>query len=184
MKTVHRIFSVLTSIVTWAVLGSVLIITAVLFLPGLFHTKPYIVLSGSMEPLISTGSLAYIHEGDEPLQEGDIVGYMAGDGLLVVHRIVGRGEDGWITQGDANEIQDMNEVMDSQVLGKFVRSIPDAGYLLADIRSNTMNVGPFAVPVLIPAVTGVMLLLYLIQYFLGLFVPDTEIKNEKENEDD
>lgn len=176
MRMVYKIFSILTSVVTWSVLGLVLIVTAALFLPGLFGTKPYIVLSGSMEPLISTGSLAYIHESDEPLQEGDIIGYMAGDGLLVIHRIVGRGEDGWITQGDANEIQDMNEVADSQVLGKFVRSIPDAGYLLADIRSNTMNVGPFALPVLIPAITGAMLLLYLIQYFLGLFVPDTEIK--------
>lgn len=182
MKTAYRIFSVLSSIVIWAVLGIAVFAVAVLFLPKAFKTEPYIVLSGSMEPVIQTGSVVYIRQADGPLKEGDIIGYMAGD-MPVVHRIIGRGENGWITQGDANEIPDMNEVADGQVLGRFSIAIPKAGYLISDIRSHTMTLGRFTVPVLIPAVMGLIISLYLTQYFLGLFVLE-DIKNEKENNND
>lgn len=175
-------FSVFTSIVIWTILGVTLFSVVALFLPKIFDTEPYIVLSGSMEPVVQTGSVVYIRQTDEPLKEGDIIGYMAGN-MPVVHRIIGHGEDGWITQGDANEIQDMNEVTDDQVLGKFIIAIPKAGYLISNIRSHTVTFGHFAIPVLIPVVLGVMVFLYLIQYFLGLLVPE-DIKNEKENDND
>lgn len=91
-------------------------------LPGIFGIKPAIVLSGSMEPVIHTGDLIFIHETEPSvLQEGDVICYLS-SGKAVTHRImdITAGEDGlprYVTQGDANNTADRLAVSTGQIEG-------------------------------------------------------------------
>jgi len=75
-----------------------------------------IINSGSMQPTISVNDLLII-KGLDFYQEGDIVTYISDSGAMVTHRIVTVSQDGYITQGDANNVSD--EKIDRQrILGK------------------------------------------------------------------
>ena len=67
-------------------------------MPGVFGIKPVIVLSGSMEPVIQTGDMIFLHSTDPArLQTGDVICYLD-SGQAITHRIVGirEGEDGQV----------------------------------------------------------------------------------------
>lgn len=98
--------------------------------PRLLGLQVYSVLSGSMEPELSVGSLVYARQaGGESLQEGDIVVYQRG-GSKVVHRVVEifRDQGQVITKGDANERTDAAPVDLRQIKGRVVGEIPLLGY--------------------------------------------------------
>ena len=58
-------------------------------IPSFFGYKPFIVLSGSMEPTINTGDLAISKEIDtSTLKVGDIISFKIKDNIVVTHRIV------------------------------------------------------------------------------------------------
>ena len=64
-------------------------------MPGVFGIKPVIVLSGSMEPVIQTGDMIFLHSTDPArLQTGDVICYLD-SGQAITHRIVGIREGGW-----------------------------------------------------------------------------------------
>ncbi|MDO4939033.1 MAG: signal peptidase I [Lachnospiraceae bacterium] len=97
--------------------------------------RPYIVLSGSMEPMIPTGSLIWINTRDTAVKEGDIAAYRTGD-ILVTHRIVGITEDGrYITKGDNNETADASPVPSENIAGTYVMHVPAMGYAISAVRS-------------------------------------------------
>ena len=85
------------------------------------------VVTGSMEPTISTGDYVIVKREEIPtLQTGDIVAYYTRDpqiyGSLVIHRIYEITEDGkYITKGDANLVSDPLPVEPNQVLGRYSR---------------------------------------------------------------
>ena len=91
-------------------------------MPGVFGIKPVIVLSGSMEPVIQTGDMIFLHSTDPArLQTGDVICYLD-SGQAITHRIVGirEGEDGqvrYVTQGDGNNTADRQAVSADQVQG-------------------------------------------------------------------
>lgn len=178
LRVLYKGFGIITNIITWVVIICILAAVCVLGVPKFFGVTPFIVQSGSMEPVIHTGSIVYITKMDEEPQEGDIVAYLAGDGLAVVHRIIGRGDTGYITKGDANSTPDMIETAPSQIIGRYAMSVPYAGYLLAGVQSHVFYVGPLKMPAVIPAAIGVLLLLNFIEYVMGLFIPDD---NEESN---
>ena len=60
MRAVSKTFSILTTLVTVLIV----VVAGAVFLPRLFGIDYYIVTSGSMEPSISTGSLAYVDTRD------------------------------------------------------------------------------------------------------------------------
>lgn len=175
-KIIYKIFGVITNIVTWSVILCTLFLICTLFIPTLFGTEPYIVLSGSMEPVIHTGSLVYITEINEAPQENDIIAYDAGSGIPVVHRVISKGESGYITKGDANTTPDMSEVAPDKILGRMVLTVPNAGFILSAVRSHSFHIGSMSLPVAIPITVGVMMMLNIIQFGIGLF-----ISNNKEN---
>ena len=98
-----------------------------------------VVLSGSMEPTLSTGDLLIIAKQDS-YQVDDVVVFQA-NRIAVVHRIVElyektvQGEDGEeiqqmaITQGDANNTPD-DPIQVSQIKGTVVFRLPIVGYLI------------------------------------------------------
>ena len=85
------------------------------------------VVTGSMEPTISTGDYVIVKQEEIPnLKTGDIVAYYTKDpqiyGSLVIHRIYEITEDGkYITKGDANPVADALLVEPNQVLGRYSR---------------------------------------------------------------
>ena len=111
------------------------LLAAVAFMgPKVIGLNPYIVESGSMEPLIPTGGIAYINIKDTDISVGDVVTYRI-EGLdqekLVTHRII-REEDGkFIMQGDANDSEDQNPVSKDQIIGTYSYSIPKLGFIFA-----------------------------------------------------
>ncbi len=80
-------------------------IVSILILFFIFNVRPVIVVSGSMEPEIATGSLAFI-DGDLKAPDiEDIIAYKSGENI-VTHRVVDMKDGGYVTKGDANEVAD------------------------------------------------------------------------------
>lgn len=96
--------------------------------------KPVVIQSGSMSPVIGTGDLCLVHSSDMYLYN-DIITYKVDD-IYVTHRIVCDNNDGtFITQGDANEIEDSSPVNISDIVGKVRLSIPKVGYVYSAITT-------------------------------------------------
>lgn len=100
------------------------------FLPPAFGIHPFVILSGSMEPAILTGSVIFVNERASPedLHTGDIITYSIED-TYVTHRIAQETPGSVITKGDANKEADFSPVNRSRILGPVVLSIPYLGYL-------------------------------------------------------
>ncbi|MCD2493255.1 signal peptidase I [Lacrimispora sp. NSJ-141] len=94
-------------------------------IPGIFGMKPVIVLSGSMEPEFSPGDLIFVKKAKDTdgLKEGEVICYLL-SGKAITHRIekVTLNENGgvsYITRGDANNTEDLKEVLPEQVQGVY-----------------------------------------------------------------
>ena len=93
---------------------------------------PYVVLSGSMEPTIKTGSICFINKNVsmESIKEKDIIAFKMQDGTLVTHRAVEISNSGIVTKGDNNEEADSNLVQKNNFVGKNLFWIPKLGYVV------------------------------------------------------
>lgn len=130
MKLLSKIFYSLGLIVSVVVI----LVAAAFIVPKFVGIMPYIVESGSMEPQIHTGAVAFIDTHDKDVAVGDVVTYKigeAGSEKYVTHRIVKESPDGYVTKGDANEVEDANCVKQEQIVGTYRYSIPYAGRLFA-----------------------------------------------------
>ena len=83
-----------------------------------------VVLSGSMEPVLSVNDLVLVHE-QEAYEPGDIVVYQSGN-MLVLHRLVELADGVAITRGDANNASDP-PIAVSAIKGKAVAQVPGLG---------------------------------------------------------
>jgi signal peptidase I len=131
MKVIAKIFSSFVTILTaFITIAAAIIIT--LFLLGI---RPAVVLSGSMEPTVMTGSVAFVDSHDKNVEVGDIIQYRLSDGqgdeVKVLHRVVDVNPDGTlVTKGDNNEAADISSVDLSQINGTYRGNIPGVGYIL------------------------------------------------------
>ena len=101
--------------------------------------KPFVVMSGSMNPAVKLGSVVIV-KPESSYRPGDIITY-APDGNKenpITHRIVFRkfpegpaGEPVYITAGDANDDFDSVQVGPANVIGRVQFSIPYLGYLVS-----------------------------------------------------
>ena len=96
------------------VLPAVLAALALLFLCG--SLRILVIRSGSMEPAVRTGGTVVVLEGSVP-SEGDIAAYRL-SGSVIVHRVIGRTEEGFVFQGDACAVPDALPVPQQSVLGR------------------------------------------------------------------
>lgn len=112
---------------------ALLLLVSVFPIPGNIETK--IVLSGSMEPAIKTGSIVVIKPEDN-YEIGDIItfGKDTKKDIPTTHRIIkmraSSGEILYRTKGDANGDPDGRETNKKSVIGKVLFSIPYLGYIL------------------------------------------------------
>ena len=92
-----------------------------------------IIGSGSMAPTISVNDLLII-KNDTFYEENDIITYVLPKGSLLTHRVKKVSENGYITQGDANNIPD-KEISGQEILGKVIFALPGIGGLIDGIIS-------------------------------------------------
>lgn len=97
----------------------------------------YIITSGSMEPVIATGSILHTHFIQaQKLKVGDIITYKE-EGEFVTHRIkeILHSPLRFRTKGDANNAHDNREVLGQDIIGRVEWSIPYLGYVLNFFRT-------------------------------------------------
>lgn len=131
MKIVKKIINVLTTIIICV--GGLFLI---LYILGIV---PYVVLSGSMEPSIETGSVCFInkHAKFEDIKEKDVIAFKMKDGTLVTHRAIEINDSGIETKGDNNKDADNNIVTKGNFVGKNLFWIPKVGYVIKAFQTTT-----------------------------------------------
>ena len=151
MKLFPKIFGIIVTIITIyiAFMASLFVV------PRIFGYMPYIVLSGSMEPLIPTGSIAYIDQKNRNPKVNDVITFRLGEeasietgngffteaegGTLVTHRLMEILDDGrLITKGDANDVEDMVAIYPSQVVGVYKCNMPRIGIIVSKLGKKTL----------------------------------------------
>lgn len=100
--------------------------------PMPFGVGAAVVLSGSMEPELSTGDLLIVAEREDYVV-GDVIVFQDGR-MSVTHRIVSISGNEVITRGDANNTDD-DPITLEQIKGEVVFSIPLVGYLVNMIKT-------------------------------------------------
>jgi signal peptidase len=127
--------------------------------PQIFGYQLKIVLSGSMEPAIKTGSIIAVKPGVDMnhFKKDDVITFKIDGKKLVTHRIIGVGKNGnqvmYKTKGDNNKTADMNSVLSQNVVAEYTGfTIPFLGYIIS--FTNSKN-GAFLL--IIP---GLLLLFY------------------------
>ncbi len=88
----------------------------------IFGFKPYITISGSMEPELEVNSLIIIKKGGfDDIEVGDIISFKKqGFNVNACHRVIEITESGFITKGDNNEYADSGYVAKENYVGKLV----------------------------------------------------------------
>lgn len=115
----------INSLMTLVLLIGILFIA--LYIIGI---EPFVVISGSMEPTIHTGSLSFInkHAKYDSIKEKDIIAFTVATGDRVTHRVIKITAEGFETKGDANDVSDGISTTRMNFIGKNIFSIPVAGY--------------------------------------------------------
>lgn len=125
MKNILSIFSKVIS-------NLLFVLALVIMIAFLCGFRPYKVMSGSMEPVIHTGSLCVVNTraNYDDIKTGDVVLYSNSAGSRIVHRVINISDEGLETKGDANDCSDGISVTSSNFCGKELFSIPYAGFAL------------------------------------------------------
>jgi signal peptidase I len=133
--------------------------------PSILGNQLMLVLSGSMEPTISTGSVVGVKEVDDTtkLKKGDMVTFYSPikKNTIVTHRILevkGQGQfTEYITKGDNNKTSDPRPVPHSKIIGKYSGiNIPYLGYILQFLQSKNGIALSLIVPGLIIIVYNII----------------------------
>lgn len=162
MRLVRKLVNGTVDVLT----GLLVAVIGVLAVCGVTKCTPYIVLSGSMEPQIRTGSLCVVDTKVpfEEIKAGDVIAFETGTGSLVTHRAVTM-KDGMIeTKGDANAVTDGFTTSEANYRGKTLYSLPYLGYAVNWLQTARGR---------IIAVTGVVMLI------LGSLFLDEREKSRK-----
>lgn len=111
--------------------------------PNVFGYQFKVVLSGSMEPDIKTGSIIMVKSrGDmNAFNNNDVITFREENESLVTHRIVEvvQSKDGVLyrTKGDNNDGPDINPVFPDNIVAEYTGfTVPNVGYVVAFFQSN------------------------------------------------
>ncbi len=141
---------------TWLALGIAAGITAALVVPAALGLQALTVMSGSMEPAISTGDI--IVDAKIPAAEakvGDVITFRdpAAPERLKTHRVYGmeieNGTVRFATKGDANNTAEKWEVAATGEIGRVVYRLWRLGYVTHWITSRSGRLAMLALPALL-----------------------------------
>jgi signal peptidase I len=150
--------------VIYNILFVFLIISALFILLTTYDIIPgfnfYVVMSGSMEPTIKTGSVVVISEQNQyNIDDIITVRERNNPNQTFTHRIIDitdtQEDIEYITKGDANETADPDTVLEEQIVGKKTLSIPIIGYLVHFAKQPTGFILMIIVPSIIIATSEV-----------------------------
>ncbi len=132
MKTMSKVIQIFTSIIA-------ILVVVMFILPIAVGIRPFIVLSGSMETGIKTGSIVYINTNISSYEivKDDIIGFRLNN-QTVTHRVVevNKEDQSFITKGDANDERDAVPVTFTNYLGKTIFTIPFIGKIIMFFKSG------------------------------------------------
>lgn len=99
--------------------------------------RPFIVVSGSMEPSIHVGSISIIdtNANYEDIKTQDVIAFESEGGKMVTHRVINITEEGFETKGDNNDVSDGVTTTKVNYKGKNIFSIPYLGYIVRFIQT-------------------------------------------------
>ena len=145
------LFNYMMSIIMYAVIVILVLIGVILLVYFVDVTKranslewqpplygAYVIVSGSMEPIIKIRDAIIIKRvEDSDIEVGDVITYKSTDpsfyGIMITHRVIEIVEENgtvkYMTKGDNNETRDPQLVTKDQVYGEVVMRIPKVGYL-------------------------------------------------------
>lgn len=142
------------TIASWTLLTAAVGLLALLVvIPRLTGSTAYTVLTGSMEPDYPPGTLIVVKPtpGDQ-LTAGDVITFqpVSGNPAVITHRIVSTfydsaGNRRFITKGDANKVQDDTQLVEGQIRGKLIYSVPYAGRINSVLSGSTRSVVVFVI---------------------------------------
>ena len=141
MKTQKSKISPLLRVAMLSLCGAVLGLNLYMFnanrlvgnkLPMPFGYGAAVVLSGSMEPAISTGDLIIVKETTD-FAVDDVVVYQDGN-MLVTHRIIAIDGTAVTTQGDANNVAD-SAVDITALKGTVIATLPGVGNIVGFLKT-------------------------------------------------
>lgn len=143
IKVISKIYKVCSYCLFGLIIGLSVFVLLVRFLgetPSVFGYSFYYVLTESMVPEINAGEMILGRYTDpQELQVGDVVTYQGVSGSLrdkiITHKIIEIEDDIFTTKGVANDFADP-PIHESQILSKYVLTIPLAGKLFSLINSK------------------------------------------------
>jgi signal peptidase len=203
-KKPNKLFSLVTSLVQTFLIIALLVVSFTSFasrVPFLASSgfTFYNIVSGSMEPMIPTGSLIYAgHYKVEDLKKGDVITFQIKPSdqskpVVVTHRIaeviktekMNKLPDGkekkiveyqFKTKGDANNKVDETILTTGNILGKYAWHIPKLGYVSSFAQQPT----GFALLVLFPAAILIIWeIVSLVMYFKNHYENKSKQELEK-----
>lgn len=160
MQGFKRVLHIIINVLLWILIVIIAFFAVVSFSrrgPGktisVFGYTPMTVLSDSMAPTFHADDLIIVKAGDtNSYQEGDIISFWTiidGKRSINTHRVVGVYREGnmvqYATRGDANSENDSYVVASTDIVGRFVASVPFLGKVLAFLSTS---VGFFVVIIL------------------------------------
>lgn len=125
----------------WSVFLVLLALSALLLsplLPTNNFASTYVIVSNSMHPAISKGDMVFAFPfGTTSPKSNDIIAFSSPSDpkTVIVHRVIAKDANGYLTQGDNNSVSDNWTVTDAQVIGRVRLTIPYFGYLVSSIQS-------------------------------------------------
>ena len=119
-------------------------VVALVTVPKALGWQGVVVLSGSMEPALQTGGIAFVQPLKDPttIKTGEIITFTSPDfgKSRVTHRVVEvvQGNEGlqFRTKGDANSIADPTLTPATKVIGTVKFDVPYLGYLVDKLRQR------------------------------------------------
>lgn len=151
-------------VLSWLlVLTSLALVMGMIIIPRLTGSQVYTVLTGSMEPTLSPGTLIVTRPVDpHTIAVGDMITYQIESGQpgVVTHRVVAtsyaaKGEVSFRTRGDDNNAVDSEPVQSGQVRGTVWYALPYVGYINSWVtgQRRTVIIGVAVGALMIYAVT-------------------------------
>lgn len=142
-SSLHKILNII-GIILSIVLIPILLMNVTLIIKSFVHQDevpkiggycPLIVLTGSMEPEISSGDMIIVKQIDSAdVKEKDVIAFFDPDGngqSILTHRVVGitekDGQRAFITKGDANNGEDRLPAEADSLVGIYMFRIPGLG---------------------------------------------------------
>lgn len=115
-----------------------LVLILPVYIPRAMGYQTFFITTGSMDPVIPTGSIAYFKAADPAtLQPGEVIAYTNSDGIVVVHRVKNNVPEEQYLQakGDNNRILDRDRISYDHVHGVYGGFIPGVGKLMYFMHS-------------------------------------------------